>query len=103
MKKKNGKKKFNNFKKVLKNFMSDEQGYIKKENILKIGLGTISALGILSSISDLPAQTHAAHAAHVNQPYVTQVEVAGTSCYKFAASHGAHASHSSTVIAHSSY
>lgn len=101
MKKKNGKKKFNNFKKVIKNFICDEEGYIKKENILKIGLGTISALGLLSSITDLSAQGHASHASHNNVSYVTQEAVPNTSCYRIAAAHGSHASHQSVV--HSSY
>ncbi len=99
-KKKNGRKKFNNFKKTIKDFIRDEEGYINKENILKIGLGTISALGVLSSMLDLSVAAHSSHNAHVNQPYVEQQPVAGTQCYRFVAVHGSHASHANT---HSSY
>jgi len=42
-------KKKKTFKKKLENFIKDESGNISKDKVLKIGLGTISALGILSS------------------------------------------------------
>ena len=38
-------------KKSLKNFMKDESGNMTKENILKMGLGTVVALSMFSGIS----------------------------------------------------
>lgn len=37
------------FKKKLEDFIKDESGNISRENVLKIGLGTITALGIAAS------------------------------------------------------
>jgi hypothetical protein len=36
------------FKKNLKNFMKDESGNMTKENILKVGMGTLAALSMFS-------------------------------------------------------
>ncbi len=46
MKKSKGKK--FSLKKSLKSFMKDESGHMTKENILKIGMGTIGALSMFS-------------------------------------------------------
>lgn len=43
------------FKKNLENFIKDESGNISKDKVLKIGLGTISALGIISSFTSAEA------------------------------------------------
>jgi hypothetical protein len=48
-KKKNVLKKTNG--KNLKNFMKDEAGNMTKENILKMGLGTVAALSMFSGMS----------------------------------------------------
>lgn len=50
--KKNGIKKIKvKIKKDLKNFMKDENGIMSKENILKIGIGTIAALSMFSGVA----------------------------------------------------
>jgi hypothetical protein len=46
-----------NFKKSIKSFIKDEDGFVNKDQILKIGLGTIGSLGILSSLSASYAAT----------------------------------------------
>lgn len=53
------KRKKRELKKKLENFLKDESGNASKDKVLKIGLGTISALGIMASFSaNLDAQTH---------------------------------------------
>jgi len=59
------KKRFAYLKKSIKSFVKDEDGFVAKKNILKIGLGTISALAIINSVTD-PAygqisRTHKQH------------------------------------------
>lgn len=71
------------FKKKLEDFIKDESGNISRDKVLKIGLGTISALGILSSFSTAEAShsnittapdplqgqhtcTHSSHANHAS-------------------------------------
>lgn len=39
-------------KKDLKKFMKDESGSISKENILKVGIGTIAALSMFSGVAN---------------------------------------------------
>ena len=96
MKKKRGGRKFNNLKRTIKGFIKDEDGYITKSNILKLGLGTVSALSIIGSLSN----SFAAHASHANHANVNGIdEVWQGDCYKFEAYHTSHASHGS----HSSY
>jgi len=106
MKANEGDKRFKKLKKSIKHFIKDENGFVSKENMLKIGLGTISALGIISALSNSFAahsNTHANHTSHsssgttVNLNTVTTEWVAGTSCYRIAAQHTSHASHSSTA------
>ena len=88
------KKKFNNFKRTLKDFIKDEDGFVSRKTILKIGLGTISALGILGSLSNVIAG-HTNHASHTND--LIQDSVPGTQCWKI--DHSSHPSHNS----HNSY
>tara|TARA_B100000315_G_C14409966_1_gene510534 strand:- start:113 stop:553 length:441 start_codon:yes stop_codon:yes gene_type:complete len=45
------KKKFSTAKKSLKAFMQDESGFVSKDAILKIGIGTVASLGIMNSVS----------------------------------------------------
>lgn len=54
------------FKKKLEDFVKDETGSISKDKVVKIGLGTISALGIMSSFS-AGAAHHTSHANSVDQ------------------------------------
>jgi len=100
MNERKSKKKFNNFKKNIKAFMQDEEGYITKKNILKIGLGTISALGIIGSLADA-ATNHASHNNHSNSTGLIQGPAPAPyhdECYKLKVqhlSHNAHTSHGS--------
>lgn len=79
-------------KKNLEHFLKDETGYISKEAILKIGLGTVSALGMLSAFSSNLIAGHSNHSQHSNT-------IGGTSvppCVKIAhSSHSSHGSHTS--------
>ena len=52
MKKNKTKKLKSGIKKSLKDFMKDESGMISKENILKIGIGTVGALSMFSGMSE---------------------------------------------------
>ena len=63
--KKNSKERFSRVKKSLHGFIKDEAGYVSKENILKIGLGVISTLGVLGAMSNAYAG-HASHPSHAN-------------------------------------
>lgn len=98
MKKNKGKRKFNNLKRTLKGFMKDEEGFITKSSILKLGLGTITALGVLGSLSNAFAG-HTSHASHSNVNTLQTEWIGGTNCYRYSASHSSHPSHAS----HSSY
>jgi hypothetical protein len=45
--------------KSLGELMKDEDGFVSKETILKVGLSTVAALGIAGAMSDLTSgQTH---------------------------------------------
>lgn len=80
-------------KKKLEHFLKDETGYISKEAILKIGLGTVSVLGMMSAFSSNLVAGHSNHSQHANT-------IGGTSvppCVKI--THSSHASHGS----HTSY
>jgi hypothetical protein len=39
--------------KSLGEFMKDEEGFVSKENILKVGLSTVAALGAAGALTDL--------------------------------------------------
>ena len=45
-------KKFTGLKKTVGNFIKDEDGFVTKDNILKVGLGTLASVGMLSSAVD---------------------------------------------------
>ncbi|MBN3040065.1 MAG: hypothetical protein JW867_02965 [Candidatus Omnitrophica bacterium] len=49
--KKKTKKKFDSSKRSIKAFIKDENGFISKGNILKIGLGTVASVGLMSALS----------------------------------------------------
>lgn len=117
MKNKKKKKSFE-IKRSVKDFIKDEDGFITKENILKIGLGTITALGLIGALSNSYAghsSSHGSHASHNNSGalqnvnYLTTEWVAGTNCYRIAVNHTSHAahtshpSHASTHASHPSY
>ena len=71
------------FKKKLVDFIKDESGNMSRDKVLKIGLGTISALGMLSAFSS------EAMAGHTSNAY-TDTWPNAHDC-----AHGSHASHSS--------
>lgn len=79
-------------KRSLHEFIKDESGFVSKDKILKIGLGTISALGILSSFSANLVAGHTNHNSHFNTLGVAPV---GTSCVRV--THTSHYSHGSHV------
>jgi|GEM_PF-1749068 hypothetical protein len=59
------KKKTVSFKKSIKHFIKDESGSIEKDKVIKIGLGTISALAVISALS-APKNACAAHTNETN-------------------------------------
>jgi len=74
------------FKKKLQDFIKDESGSISREAVLKIGLGTVSALGIMSSfVSD-------AYAGHTNG---THTNCPGSPTGEPQCCHTSHSSHDS--------
>ncbi len=96
MKRKKSRRKFNNLKKTIKGFIKDEDGYITKDNVLKLGLGTISALSVIGSLSN----SFAAHSSHPNHANANGIqEIWSGDCYRFEAVHTSHPSHGS----HGSY
>lgn len=52
--------------KSLSELMKDEDGFVSKENILKVGLSTVAALGVVGLLSD---QSHA-QITHTNNTVV---------------------------------
>ena len=54
------------FKKKLEDFIKDESGNISRDKVLKIGLGTIAALGIMASVTSDIASSHTNHTSHNN-------------------------------------
>lgn len=79
-------------KKQLQEFIKDESGFVSRDKILKIGLGTITALGILSSFS---ANLIAAHTNHNSHNNVLNGQPAGTCMRVDHTSHYSHVSHDS--------
>lgn len=96
MKSSKNRKKMKNLKKSIKHFIKDEDGFIEKDKIIKIGLGTISALTVISSLSDPKnayAQTHTNENNHASG--IVEQDVPGTHCKKFVHSNGTiHNNHS---------
>lgn len=92
-------RKFSNLKKSVKDFINDEEGFITKENILKVGLGAVSALGVLSTLTNMAAAAHTNHTSHNNVNGLIQQWIAGTQCYRIAATHTSAVPH----VNHSSY
>lgn len=94
MKKSKDNKKVKTFKKSIRHFIKDEDGFIEKDKIIKIGLGTISALTVVGSLI-APSD---AYAAHTNTPagkYMDEEAVAGTTCSRLVVRDHAHGNHDS--------
>jgi hypothetical protein len=51
-------KKVPEVKKTLKDFMADEDGFVSKENILKVGLATMAGIGMLGAMASSAAAGH---------------------------------------------
>jgi hypothetical protein len=107
MNKKGDKKRFNNLKKSIKGFIKDEDGFVNKHQILKIGLGSVSSLCILSSLSSSYAATvymqscastsHANLRTHENGLYCQRmIGTTCTRCYTHSNAIGRHINHSSS-------
>ena len=77
------------FTKKLEDFIKDESGNISRDKVLKIGLGTISALGILSAFSSEVAARHFSNAS-ADDPYTSPQDGPEHAC-----NHSSHASHNS--------
>ena len=61
-KNKTTKKTLPSVKKSLGQLMKDEDGFVSKETILKVGLSTVAALGITSALTDISSgQTGTIH------------------------------------------
>ena len=54
------------FKRSLKDFLADEDGFVKKETILKIGLATVSGVGMLGAMTEFSSAGHSNHPNHEN-------------------------------------
>jgi hypothetical protein len=91
---KRSKRKLKNFKKSIRHFIKDEDGFIEKEKIIKVGLGTISALAVASSLS-APKTAQAAHTSENTPAHIEQQPVPGTQCTKMVPIPASHNSHNS--------
>ncbi|MBF0330324.1 MAG: hypothetical protein HQL17_00165 [Candidatus Omnitrophica bacterium] len=59
--------KITDFKKTLRDFVADEDGYVSKETMLKVGLSTVAGIGILGAVSDTFAKNdHTNVTSHTN-------------------------------------
>jgi len=77
------KKKLNSFKKSIKHFIKDENGFVEKDKVIKLGLGTISALAVISALS-APKNAYAAHTNSTDHESGLKEEaIPGTNCRKF--------------------
>jgi hypothetical protein len=72
------KKKKLHFKKELKKFMKDERGNISEKEILKLGLGTIAALGVLASFPGVVSPAHSnSHSSNIAEDFAKWEDVPG--------------------------
>ncbi|MCK9573113.1 MAG: hypothetical protein M0R20_01750 [Candidatus Omnitrophica bacterium] len=94
MKKSKDKKKGRTFKKSIKHFIKDEDGFIEKEKIIKIGLGTISALTVVGSLT-APKQAYAEHTDSPAGKYMDEEAVPGTTCSRLVVRDHTHGNHDS--------
>jgi hypothetical protein len=90
--------KVNDIKKTLKDFVADEDGFVSKETMLKVGLSTVAGIGVLGAMSDAFAG-HTSTYSHGNSlNFATSVDANGCSV-------PGNAGHTNTVPhnSHSSY
>jgi len=86
-----------NTKKVIKklsDFVKDEDGFISKESILKIGIGTISVLGVTSSAFAVECTGTPGANSDTYRMEQTWL-VSSPNCYKMQPCHESHTSHAS--------
>lgn len=96
------KKKKKKIVRQLEDFIADESGFIKKDNMIKIGLGTIAGVGIIGAFSPYVEglhSSHSSHASHANQLSTDVNPPVPAGCAKIV--HNNTGSHVDTV--HSSY
>ncbi|MBF0485613.1 MAG: hypothetical protein HQL16_03760 [Candidatus Omnitrophica bacterium] len=84
------------FKKSVKDFLADEDGFVSKETILKVGLTTVAGIGMLGAMSSVGNAGHTNHTSHSNA-LASNNPPAGQSCVTV--SHNNFTPHTS----HSSY
>ncbi|MCK5344321.1 MAG: hypothetical protein KAR20_12995 [Candidatus Heimdallarchaeota archaeon] len=83
------------FKKKLEDFIKDESGNISRDKVLKIGLGTIAALGIMAAMTSDMASAHTNHTSHNNSNPVLGPNTGGTYCGLSHINTNPHTNHSS--------
>jgi len=81
-------------KKDFKNFMKDEKGSISKENILKVGIGTLAAVSMFSGISQAAAPSCDGLMTHTSDNTVQWVDIGG-GLKRLVPSHTHHTAHCS--------
>ena len=94
------KKHFNNLKKDIRIFLSEEEGGMLEKDIVKYGLATIAAglavSGLLKADNSLAASCHTSHASHASHGSHSAHASHGSHGSHFAHhNHGSHASHGS--------
>ncbi len=86
-----------NIKKTLKDFVADEDGFVSKETMLRVGLSTVAGIGVLGAMSDACAW-HSNTTTHTNLMTFSTGTGAGGCIVPEAAAHAnaaVHCSHSS--------
>jgi hypothetical protein len=93
--KKNVLKKMPELKKTVKGFLVDEDGFVSKETILKVGLATVGGLGMLGSMTSSFAGHTSSTSGHVSACNTVPAGAAG--CFTIAHQNvaPAHTSHGS--------
>lgn len=54
--------------KSLGELMKDEDGFVSKETILKVGLSTVAALGVAGALTDIASQAQVSHNNSITAP-----------------------------------
>jgi hypothetical protein len=86
-------KKPEGLKRSLNEFLADESGFVSKETILKIGLATVSGIGMMGALMEFSSAGHSNHPSHGNG--YTLPNSGATDCPTFDATHNNVPSHSS--------
>lgn len=87
-------------KKKLEDFLKDESGETSKDKVLKIGLGTISALGIMAAFSSDVSVAHSnvnttVHTNYIDPPPGAGTNTGGSICFDSHSNYNTHTNHSS--------